>query len=76
MELGYTGKIYLKSLESTILQSQLFRVTNKGKPPWTFSLAYNLPKMASNFCPSKFRSKKHVQTVWDFRPSKLRQKIK
>ena len=63
MELGYTRKIYLKCLKRTIdCKSQLFKVTNKGKPPRLFSLVYNLPKTTLNFCPSKFRGKKYVQT--------------
>ena len=36
-----------------------------------FSLAYNLPKTMSNFCPSKLRRKKWVKTTWIFRTSKL-----
>ena len=38
-----------------------------------FSLANNLPKTTSNFCPSKFLQEKYVQTKWIFRPSKLHQ---
>ena len=36
-------EIYLKTLKRTILQSQLFKVTNKGKLSRMFSLAYNFP---------------------------------
>ena len=43
---GCKSQIYLKILRRKIFQSQLFKVTNKGKPPsMIFSLACNLLKM-------------------------------
>ena len=39
-----------------------------------FSLAYNLPKTMSNFCPSKLRRKKQLKTRCIFRPDKLHRK--
>ena len=74
MELGHTRETYLKILKSQSCKSQLLKVTNQGKPPRMFSLAYNLPKATSNFCPLKLRWKKHMQTRWIFRPSKIPRK--
>ena len=39
-----------------------------------FSLAYNLPKTRSNFCPSKLRQIMSGETTWIFRPEKLHRK--
>ena len=58
MELGYTGEIYLKSLRRTILRNQLFKVTNKGKPPPMFSLAWNLIKNNAEYLPIGISLKK------------------
>ena len=38
-----------------------------------FSLACNLPKTMPNFCSSRFRQRKNIQTTRIFLPSKLRQ---
>ena len=38
-------KIYLKGLGRTVLQSQVVKVINKGKPPRMFLLACNLLKI-------------------------------
>ena len=67
MELGYTREIYLKSLRGTVLQkSQLFKVTNKGKPPRVFSLVCKLTKNNVEFLPIVISSKKVPANNVDF----------
>ena len=39
-----------------------------------FPLVYNLPKTMPNFCQSKLRQIKEVETTWIFRPEKLHRK--
>ena len=58
MELSYIREIYLKSLRKTISQKSDFKVANKGKSAWTFSLACNFPKTTSILVPLKFYRKK------------------
>ena len=62
----------LKTFKENNLAKVNFKVTNKGKTPRMFSLAYNFPTTTLNS--SKFCQKKYMQTKWIIQPSKLRRK--
>ena len=66
------GKFTWKVDGEQSCKSQLFKVTNKGKPPWTFP--YNLTKNSVEFLPLEISSKKvHGKNVDIFRLAKLPQ---
>ena len=53
---------------------KFFKVTNKGKPPWMFSLACNLTKNDVKFLPVKISSKKVRGNNVDFSTIKIASK--
>ena len=68
------GDLLEKFKENNLAKVNCLKLQTQEKPSRMFSLAYNLPKTMSNFCPSKLRQKKYVETTWIFRPSKLHRK--
>ena len=58
MELCYTREIYFKNLKRTILQKQLFKVTNTEKPFSNVFISLQLTKNDAKFLPFKITSKK------------------
>ena len=63
--------IYLKRLGEQSCKNQLFKVTNKGKPPRMFSLACNLSKTDVEFLPIGISSKKVRANNVDFTTIKI-----
>ena len=55
-------------------KSELFKVTNKGKPPQMFSLACNLTKNGAEFLPVEISSKKVRANNGDFSIIKITSK--
>ena len=51
----HQGDLLEKFKENNLAKVNCLKLQTQEKPSRMFSLAYNLPKTMSNFCPSKLR---------------------